>query len=52
VENTDGTGLHQITPYGLANSHDIPAESWSPNGEQILFILFPGTYQHAYAEVT
>jgi Tol biopolymer transport system component len=37
VENTDGTGLHQITPYGLAYSHDNPAESWSPNGKQILF---------------
>ena len=37
VENTDGTGLHQITPYGLANSHDNATESWSPNGKQILF---------------
>jgi Tol biopolymer transport system component len=37
VENTDGTGLHQLTPYGLANSHDDAAESWSPDGKEILF---------------
>jgi hypothetical protein len=37
VENSDGTGLHQITPYGLPNSHDDAAESWSPDGTKILF---------------
>ena len=37
VENIDGTGLHQITPYGLANSHDHATESWSPDGNEILF---------------
>jgi Tol biopolymer transport system component len=37
VENSDGSGLHQITPYGLADSHDTPSESWSPDGKQILF---------------
>jgi Tol biopolymer transport system component len=37
VENSDGTGLHQITPYGLANSHDDATESWSPDGKEILF---------------
>jgi Tol biopolymer transport system component len=37
VENTDGTRLHQITPYGLANSHDNATESWSPDGSEILF---------------
>jgi Tol biopolymer transport system component len=37
VENADGTGLHQITPYGLPNSHDNAAESWSPDGSAILF---------------
>jgi Tol biopolymer transport system component len=37
VENSDGTGLHQITPYGLANSHDDATESWSPDGSEILF---------------
>jgi WD40-like Beta Propeller Repeat len=37
VENADGTGLRQITPYGLPNSHDNVAESWSPDGSAILF---------------
>src|SRR4030095_164582 len=37
VENSDGTGLRQITPYGLPNSHDDAAESWSPDGSEILF---------------
>jgi Tol biopolymer transport system component len=37
IENTDGSGLRQITPYGLANSHDYATESWSPDGSKILF---------------
>jgi Tol biopolymer transport system component len=37
VENTDGTGLRQITPYGLANSHDNGLAHWSPDGSKILF---------------
>jgi Tol biopolymer transport system component len=37
VENADGTGLRQITPYGLPNSHDNAHESWSPDGSAILF---------------
>ena len=37
VENIDGTGLHQITQYGLPNSHDDGFESWSPDGSEILF---------------
>src|SRR5262249_4013058 len=37
VENTDGTGLRQITPYGLANSHDDAVAHWSPDGASILF---------------
>ena len=37
VENTDGTGLRQITPYGLANSHDDAVAHWSPDGATILF---------------
>jgi hypothetical protein len=31
VENTDGTGLRQLTPYGLANSHDNGLAHWSPD---------------------
>jgi Tol biopolymer transport system component len=37
VENADRTGLRQITAYGLSNSHDDAAESWSPDGSDILF---------------
>jgi Tol biopolymer transport system component len=37
VENTDGTGLHKIVPYGLANSHDNAVAHWSPDGSRILF---------------
>jgi hypothetical protein len=44
VENSDGTGLHQITPYGLANSHDNGLARWSPDGSQILFASAPGGF--------
>ena len=37
VENIDGTGLRQIVPYGLANSHDNAVARWSPDGSLILF---------------
>jgi hypothetical protein len=37
VANADGTGLRQLTPYGLANSHQEGVASWSPDGRQILF---------------
>jgi Tol biopolymer transport system component len=37
VENTNGTGLRQLTPYGLANSHDNGLAHWSPDGSRILF---------------
>ncbi len=37
VENADGTGMHQITRYGLANSHDNGLARWSPDGGSILF---------------
>ena len=37
VENVDGTGLRQITPYGLSNAHDVFSAHWSPDGTQIIF---------------
>jgi Tol biopolymer transport system component len=43
VESADGTGLRQITPYGQANSHDDAAESWSPDGNEILFASAHGS---------
>jgi Tol biopolymer transport system component len=36
VANTDGTGLRQITPYGLAAPHEAAAARWSPDGTQII----------------
>jgi WD40-like Beta Propeller Repeat len=43
VENTDGTGLRQLTPYGLANSHDNGLAHWSPDGSEILFSSAQGS---------
>jgi Tol biopolymer transport system component len=36
VANTDGTGLHQITAYGQADSHPGGSMRWSPDGTKIL----------------
>jgi Tol biopolymer transport system component len=36
VENIDGTGLRQITPYGLAHAHEIASARWSPDGQEII----------------
>ena len=36
VENVDGTGLRQITPYGLTHAHDFPWAAWSPDGQKII----------------
>jgi Tol biopolymer transport system component len=43
VANTDGTGLRQLTPYGLANSHDNGLAHWSPDGSGILFASAQGS---------
>jgi hypothetical protein len=47
VENTDGTGLRQLTPYGLANSHDNGLAHWSPDGSKILFASVNGPFGSA-----
>jgi Tol biopolymer transport system component len=36
VENIDGTGLRQLTPYGLAEPHEIASAQWSPDGREIV----------------
>jgi Tol biopolymer transport system component len=38
VENTDGSGLRQITAYGTARSHPGGSVRWSPDGSEILFM--------------
>jgi TolB protein len=37
MENTDGTGLRQITAYGQALTHPGGSVRWSPDGTEILF---------------
>lgn len=37
VESVDGTGLREITDYGLPNSHGDGFESWSPDGSRMVF---------------
>jgi len=32
----DGTGLQQLTPYGLAQPHEIASAQWSPDGREII----------------
>jgi Tol biopolymer transport system component len=36
VENIDGTGIRQLTPYGLAQPHELAAARWSPDGNEII----------------
>jgi Tol biopolymer transport system component len=43
VENVDGTGLRQITPYGLAEPHEIASARWSPDGNDIISETTHGT---------
>jgi WD40 repeat protein len=43
VAHTDGTGLRQLTPYGLANSHDNGLAHWSPDGREVLFASAQGS---------
>ena len=43
VENIDGTGLRQITPYGLAAPHEAASARWSPDGQDIISETTQGT---------
>jgi Tol biopolymer transport system component len=36
VANIDGTGVRQITPYGLAHAHEFTSAQWSPDGTKII----------------
>jgi len=36
VEKLDGTGLLQLTPYGLAQPHEIASAQWSPDGRELI----------------
>jgi hypothetical protein len=36
VENIDGTGLRQLTPYGLAAPHEAASAQWSPDVTRII----------------
>ena len=36
VENTDGTGQRQLTPYGVAAPHERASARWSPDGTTII----------------
>ena len=42
VENTDGTGLQQITPYGVARPHEQGSAKFSPDGTLIISTLTNG----------
>lgn len=42
VENTDGTGLRQITPYGVALPHEMGSAKFSPDGTLIISTLTNG----------
>jgi Tol biopolymer transport system component len=46
VENVDGTGLRQITPYGLSAAHDVFSAHWSPDGREIIFSSTDGAAVH------
>ena len=52
VENTDGTGLRRIMPYGLPNSHDNGVPRWSPDGTEILFAGAKGSLFVVHADGT
>ncbi|RZU12126.1 WD40 repeat protein [Kribbella rubisoli] len=42
VVGTDGHHLRQLTPYGLAQGHELATARWSPDGRTILFATAEG----------
>jgi len=52
VENLDGTGLQQLTPFGLALPHDFSSANWSPDGREILSTLSNGRLFTVHADGT
>jgi len=42
VEKIDGTGLRQLTPYGLAFPHELTSAKWSPDGINIISTMHDG----------
>jgi Tol biopolymer transport system component len=42
VENTDGTGLRQVAPYGVAMPRERASAKWSPDGTLIISTLSNG----------
>jgi len=42
VGNTDGTGLRQVTPYGVAAPHERASAKWSPDGLKIISGMHDG----------
>ncbi|MGW6276977.1 TolB family protein [Kribbella sp. NPDC055071] len=43
VGTSDGKHLHQLTEYGVPNSHDNGLAHWSPDGSKIVFAGADGT---------
>jgi Tol biopolymer transport system component len=42
TEDTDGTGLRQLTPYGVAVPHERASARWSPDGTKIISTMHNG----------
>jgi Tol biopolymer transport system component len=39
IERLDGSGLRQVTPYGLTAAHEDVWAAWAPNGHEILSVV-------------
>jgi Tol biopolymer transport system component len=53
ADSDDGGGLRQLTPYGLADSHEFGwSARWSPDGSQIVFASSRGSLFLVHADGT